>query len=93
MADGRRPFCDPYFELFARGEVAPLKDTTDKNAKDKYERTPLHLASYSGHFASVKLLLESQADKNAKDIKKDIFGNPPLYWASCIDCVRLLLES
>lgn len=58
---------------------------------DTHEHTPLLLASYRGHKAIVKLLLEQGADVNATNR----FGMTPLHWASMegkVDIVELLLE-
>lgn len=44
-----------------------LKHRADINAKDKYEKTALMLASERGFIEIVKLLLETGADVNAKD--------------------------
>lgn len=62
------------------------------NAKDDYGRTALHKASLYGRKDTVKALLDSGADVNAKDID----GETPLYKAvwngGAVDVVELLLN-
>ena len=51
---------------------------TDVDAKDKYGRTPLHLAPGSGHKEIAELLIAKGADVNAKNK----YGVTPLHFAA-----------
>ena len=51
---------------------------TDVDAKDKYGRTPLHLAPGSGHKEIAELLIAKGADVNAKSK----YGVTPLHYAA-----------
>ena len=66
-------------EAARQGNLAEVKAflETDKkliNFKNIWGKTPLHLASDSGHLEVVKFLTENGADLNAKDN----FGRTPL---------------
>jgi ankyrin repeat protein len=61
----------------------------DINERDSMKRTPLHLASWSGHAEIVKLLLQSKA-------KTDLLANDnfsALHFASTAEIVKLLVKS
>ncbi len=42
------------------------KNHTDKEAKDNTDWTPLHLAAHDGHLETIKFLVESGANKDAR---------------------------
>ena len=77
---------------FLLGRVKDLVEQgADVNAKDKYGRTPLYVASEEGHIDVVKYFVELGADVEAKDR----FGKTPLHVASRnghIDVVKYLVE-
>lgn len=61
----------------------------DINERDSMRRTPLHLASWSGHTEIVKLLLQSKA-------KTDLLANDnfsALHFASSVDIIKLLVKN
>ena len=61
----------------------------DINERDSMKRTPLHLASWSGHTEIVKLLLQSKA-------KTDLLANDnfsALHFASRAEIIKLLVKS
>jgi len=56
---------------------ALLEKGAEVNVRDRYDRTPLHLAVYLGKKELAELLIHNRADLNAKD--KD--GKTPLHYA------------
>ena len=81
--------------LATRGNTNELRRLLDRgvnvNARDRYERTPLHLVAEYGHTETVRLLLDRGADPN----KRDVFGYTPLHSAAeggRFETVRLLLD-
>ena len=55
-----------------------IKKGANIEAKDKYEKTPLHLAAKRGHKHIVALLISKGAQIEAKDER----GRTPLYLAA-----------
>ena len=55
-----------------------IANGADVNATDKYNQTPLHLASEKGHLEMAQLLIANGAEVNATDFE----GVTPLHWAS-----------
>ena len=69
-----------------------LEARIDTEVKDDDDMTPLHIAAFHGHAASVKLLLDAGADKDVSDD----YDMTPLYWAAHYghtDVVKLLLDA
>ncbi|WCR53196.1 MAG: Actin-binding protein [Wolbachia endosymbiont of Ctenocephalides orientis wCori] len=54
------------------------KDDNAHHSKDKYGRTPLHLAALRGHLDVVKSLIEKGADAKAEDKH----GHTPIHLAA-----------
>lgn len=54
-----------------------LDHGADVNARDKYNSTPLHDATYNENPDVLDLLIDHSADVNARDVN----GNTPLYYA------------
>ena len=52
-------------------------DGEDKNPKDKYGRTPMHLAAYFGELEIVKCIMDKLEDKNPKNLD----GQTPMHLA------------
>ncbi|KAK8811288.1 hypothetical protein WA158_003023 [Blastocystis sp. Blastoise] len=74
------------------GMIQLLNSRENVNARDKYQRTPLHLAAYEGKLDSAKLLIEFQA--NVHLMAQD--NTRPLHFAvqkGHIDMVKLLLSN
>ena len=93
---GREPTKEKLFAAIKRGDIAEVQHLlldrgADVNARNQYDRAPLHVACYRGRVDIVQLLLDHGADVEARD--ED--GNTPLHWA-CInghtDTARLLLD-
>jgi cytohesin len=72
----------------AKGVKEFLAAGSDVNAKDKYGRTPLHLAAEEGHKEIVELLISKGADLNAKGGR---FGRTPLHQAATKEIAELLI--
>lgn len=87
---------DEIHEAAQKGDVAKVKVLLQQNsalveARDKFDRTPLHWAVRGVHFEVVKLLIEKGADVNAKDNVRIT----PLHIASLYgheEIVKLLIE-
>ena len=69
-----------------------LKHGANPNEWDFSKKyTPLHCAAATGDLACVKYLIKSKAD-----VKAEIYGKSPLYYAvlsNAADCVKALLEA
>ena len=62
----------------------------DINAQDKHQNTAVCMASFKGHVASVRLLVDNSADVNMPDDD----GFTPLHWAcDKVEITRLLLKA
>ena len=73
--------------------IEDLLDTqlVDPNVRDKYQRTPLHLAAWKDSLAVAELLL----DRGAKIEARDKWQRTPLHWAAYYDSIavaKLLLD-
>ncbi|HEV3083500.1 MAG TPA: ankyrin repeat domain-containing protein [Gemmataceae bacterium] len=71
---------------------AALAAGADPNARDQWQRTPLHWAAANGHTELARLLIEKGADPTAMDK----WQNTPLHWAAAkghTDIVKLLEEA
>ena len=68
------------FEAIEDNDIEKIEELinngVDVNARDKYERTPLH---YAKNYDAAKLLIDNGADVNAKDF----YGSTPLYDIIC----------
>ena len=60
-----------------RSQIDEIEKGADVNAKDTYNKTPLHCAVYNENLEITQLLIANGAEVNATD--KD--GDTPLHWA------------
>ena len=79
-----------YLRFLQVGHLPIVKYLIEKGAnieaKDEYQKTPLHMASNYGKTDVVKYLVSKGANKNAKDK----YGNTPYYWAYSNEIRELL---
>jgi len=82
-------------EAARKGDARRVRELLDRgadvNARDVFDRTPLHLAAAFGHLDVAKLLLDRGADIDARESD----GWTPLHYAAVngrLDVARLLLE-
>jgi len=86
-----------FIEAAKRGDIATVrqmlaKDADLANVADGSGKTPLHAAAWNGRLDVAKLLLESGADPDAKDLTQK---GTPLEWAAWSarpDMVKLIVE-
>jgi hypothetical protein len=68
-----------------------LKDKANVGIRDRWDRTPLYVAAWNGHFKVVQLLIENGVDIG----EKDNYGQTPLYLAAengHLEVVQLMIE-
>ena len=88
----RLPMCFQNKFGYVKCVNLPLQHTVDPNIADKYNATPLWIASQNGHDSCVSALLQHEADPNIAD--KD--ATAPLHVACELGfnkCALLLLQA
>ena len=89
---GAQPSYESIHKAAEKGSIeavrAFLESGVHVDARDIWQRTPLHYAVPNSHTALVRLLLENGADANSRDK----YGNRPLYDARTAEIGHLLLE-
>lgn len=79
----------------SKGNVALVQYWIDKDSSlvdaldDKFAEAPLYWAVKHNHEEVIRCLLDADADVN---IVSDRSGKTPLFWATCVPCVKLLLR-
>ena len=63
-------FCHLYFYHWLRTAAELLKKGARTGIKDDDGKTPLHCATSYGHFETVKLLINNQADIDSAYVKR-----------------------
>ena len=63
-----------YFYFRIAAEL--LKKGANTGIKDNDGKTPLHCATSNGHFETVKLLINNQADIDSVYVKRCVLKNP-----------------
>ena len=69
-----------------------IKNGTNLNVKDEWNKTPLHYASFKGYLDIVRILINNRVDVDVVDE----WGRTPLHYASMkgyLDIVKILIES